>query len=269
MPLRSMAKDIVTIEKSSGEQIGGVQALVQSDMIFIVDPNVPLEEGDLIIRKLRNSTEEIFEVTDRGYLEGQHGIESHFQAKVRRVKQRRQVTPISQTDPRRVFVVHGRNQAARTAISAFLRSIDLQPIEWNEAVRLTGDMAPVVGQVIEAGFSAAQAVVVILTGDDLARLRPELLQADDPPHERELTPQARANVLFEAGYAFAKHPNRTVIIELGRLRPFSDVQGRHVIRMNNSGEKRQELADRLATAGCPVSLRGTDWHSAGDFTALG
>lgn len=175
---------------------------------------------------------------------------------------------MEQPDPRRVFVVHGRNQAARSAVSAFLRSIDLQPIEWSEAVRNTGEAAPFVGQVIEAGFSAAQAVVVILTGDDLAQLRPELLERDDPPHEREATPQARPNVLFEAGYAFAKHPSRTIILEFGRLRPFSDVQGRHVIRMNGTGEKRQELADRLATAGCSVSLRGTDWLSAGDFSGL-
>lgn len=181
---------------------------------------------------------------------------------------RHQTLPVGQSDPRRVFVVHGRNQAARSAVSAFLRSIDLQPIEWSEAVSLTGEAAPFVGQVVEVGFSAAQAVVVILTGDDLAQLRPELLQHGDPTHEREPTPQARPNVLFEAGYAFAKHPSRTIILEFGLLRPFSDVQGRHVIRMNDTGEKRQELANRLAAAGCSVSLRGTDWHSAGDFSGL-
>ncbi len=183
-------------------------------------------------------------------------------------KERAATKLMEQPDPRRVFVVHGRNQAARSAVSAFLRSIDLKPIEWSEAVRLTGEAAPFVGQVVEAGFSAAQAVVVILTGDDLAHLQPALLQHSDPAHEREPTPQARPNVLFEAGYAFAKHPKRTIILEFGRLRPFSDVQGRHVIRMNDSGEKRQELADRLAAAGCSVSLLGTDWHSAGDFSEL-
>lgn len=183
-------------------------------------------------------------------------------------KERAATELMEQPDPRRVFVVHGRNQAARSAVSAFLRSIDLKPIEWSEAVRLTGEAAPFVGQVVEAGFSAAQAVVVILTGDDLAHLKPTLLQHSDPAHEREPTPQARPNVLFEAGYAFAKHPKRTIILEFGRLRPFSDVQGRHVIRMNDSGEKRQELADRLAAAGCSVSLLGTDWHSAGDFSEL-
>jgi len=171
-------------------------------------------------------------------------------------------------DPHRVFVVHGRNQAVRSAVLAFLRSIGLQPIEWSEAVGLTGEAAPFVGQVVEAGFSKAQAVVVILTGDDLVQLRPDLLEDGDPIYEREPTPQARPNVLFEAGYAFAMHPRRTIILEFGRLRPFTDVQGRYVIRMNNTGEKRQELANRLEAAGSLVSLRGTDWHTAGDFSGL-
>src|ERR1044071_1255947 len=53
-----------------------------------------------------------------------------------------------EVDPRKVFVVHGRNERARTAMADFLRSIDLRPIEWSEAVRLTGEASPFVGQVI-------------------------------------------------------------------------------------------------------------------------
>jgi predicted nucleotide-binding protein len=168
-------------------------------------------------------------------------------------------------DPRKVFVVHGRNEHARVAIAAFLRSIDLRPIEWTEAVKLTGEASPFIGQVLEAAFCAAQAVIVILTGDDLARLHPNLVNPSDPAYERKATPQARPNVLFEAGFSFAKHPKRTVIVEFGRLRPFSDVQGRHVIRMDNSVQKRQELAERLKAAGCTVNTLGVDWNSAGDF----
>jgi len=269
MSFKDMANDIVTIEKPSGEQIGGVRASVQSGKVFIFDANVLLEEDDIISRKMRNGTEEMFEVTDRGFHEGVHGIEAHYQATVRRIRERRQRVRTQQPDRRRrVFLVHGRNQAARSAVVAFLRSIDLQPIEWNEAVRLTGETAPFVGRVMEAGFASAQAVVVLLTGDDLAQLTPELLEADDAEHERVPTPQARPNVLFEAGYAFAKYPDRTVIVEFGKLRPFSDVQGRHVIRMSDSSAKRQELANRLEAAGCPVNIGGTDWHTAGDFSNL-
>ena len=61
--------------------------------------------------------------------------------------------------------------------------------------------------------------------------------------------------------------DRTILVELGRLRPFSDVAGRHVIRLGDSSQRRQELAERLQLAGCPINLSGTDWHTAGDFTA--
>jgi hypothetical protein len=37
--------------------------------------------------------------------------------------------------------------------------------------------------------------------------------------------------------------------------------------MDNSPKKRNELASRLKTAGCPINLTGTDWHTAGDLRA--
>lgn len=77
--------------------------------------------------------------------------------------------------------------------------------------------------------------------------------------------QPRANVLFEAGIAMGRAPERTILVEIGRIRPFSDVAGMHTVRMDGSTPRRQELAARLRDAGCEVNLDGTDWHTAGDF----
>jgi predicted nucleotide-binding protein len=175
---------------------------------------------------------------------------------------------VGDPEPRKVFVVHGRNLKARDALFAFLRSIELNPLEWSEAVKATGATNPYVGEVLNVAFSRAQAVVVLMTPDDEARLRERFVQSSDPPHETDPTPQARPNVLFEAGMAMGRCPERTVLVELGTLRPFSDIGGRHVVRLDNSGPRRQELADRLKTAGCPVSLAGTDWHTQGDFSCV-
>jgi hypothetical protein len=169
------------------------------------------------------------------------------------------------SDTRKVFVVHGRNQKIKKAIFSFLRSIELHPIEWSEAVRATGEASPYVGNILEAGFAMAQAVVVLFTPDDEARLREELRGNNEPSYETELTPQARPNVIFEAGMAMGMFPKRTVLIEIGELRPMSDITGRHVIRLNNSSQQRQELANRLRTIGCAVNLDGVDWQSEGDF----
>lgn len=171
------------------------------------------------------------------------------------------------SDPTKVFVVHGRNEKARDALFQFLRTIGLRPIEWSEAVRATGNPSPYVGEILDEAFSLAQAVVVLMTPDDMAYLREPFHGQREPAHETEPTPQARPNVLFEAGMAMGRHPRRTVLVELGELRPFSDVAGRHAVRINNTGQKRQDLADRLGLAGCPVDTAGRDWHSAGDFDA--
>lgn len=173
--------------------------------------------------------------------------------------------PAPPKDSRRVFVVHGRNDALRRSLFAFLRAIGLEPIEWSQAVLLTGRPSPYIGDILDAAFSEAQAVVVLFTGDDEARLRNELRCEADPPHEAELTPQARPNVLFEAGIAMGRDSNRTILVEHGTLRPFSDIAGRLTLRLDDSSVRRQELADRLRQAGCAVDLSGTDWHKEGEF----
>jgi predicted nucleotide-binding protein len=137
----------------------------------------------------------------------------------------------------RVFVVHGRNSDARDGLVTFLRSIGLQPTEWSEAVTATKKATPYVGEVLDAALSRAQAGVVLMTPDDLAVLRDELQSETDPPHETELTGQARPNVLFEAGMAMATDVDRTILIELGQIRPFSDIGGHHVLRMDNSTQR--------------------------------
>lgn len=165
-------------------------------------------------------------------------------------------------DPRKVFVVHGRNIKARDAMFSFLRAIGLDPIEWEEAVAMTKQGSPYIGNVLDIAFNNAKAIVVLLTGDDLAKLN-DALSSSEP---EQLTPQPRPNVLFEAGMAIGRNENQTILVELGEIRSMSDIIGRHAIRIDNTVAKRQALAYRLSTAGCAVKIEGrTDWHTTGDF----
>jgi predicted nucleotide-binding protein len=171
------------------------------------------------------------------------------------------------TEPsQRIFVVYGRNRAARFAIFAFLRSIGLAPIEWSQAVAATGKASPYISEVIDTAIDTAQAVVVLWTPDEIVSLRPEYADGEDDPEVRPAA-QARPNVMFEAGLALGRAPERVVLVELGRVRHFSDIVGRHTVCLSNSVNSRHELAIRLQTAGCAVDLSGTDWHTAGDFTS--
>lgn len=131
----------------------------------------------------------------------------------------------------------------------FLRSVGLNPMEWAEARRLTGKTSPYIGEVLDAAFGRAQAVV-ILSGDDEARLKTRFHAPDEPQYEVPLTSQARPNVLFEAGMAMGREPDRTLIVEFGALRPFSDIAGRLVVRMTSgsAGESQPKLAIRRRPA---------------------
>jgi predicted nucleotide-binding protein len=172
------------------------------------------------------------------------------------------------TNPREVFVIHGRDEAVRKAFWGFLQDLDLHPLDWEEIVAKTGSGTPFLGDVLPKAFQDNQAAVVLLTPDDGAYLHPSLREPQDPDHESELTGQARPNVLFEAGMAFAVQPGRTVLIEIGGLRPFSDIGGRNVIKFKPSAESLQKIANRLTIAGCAVNTAGTDWLDLQRFAGL-
>jgi predicted nucleotide-binding protein len=178
---------------------------------------------------------------------------------------------LSMSDPidrRKVFVVYGRNSKAHDAVFSFLQSIDLAPMEWEEVLATAKDPSPYVGDALERGFSNAQAAVVVLTGDDMARCGTRYVNAHDPVEERVLTPQPRPNVLFEAGMALGKYPERTVLVSLGPYRKFSDIDGRHILHLSNKPESRLAFADRLRRAGCAAKTENrTSWLTAGDFDA--
>jgi predicted nucleotide-binding protein len=179
--------------------------------------------------------------------------------------QRRNTKPMSKKKD--VFVVHGRNEPARKAMFEFLRASGLNPLEWGQAVKMTGKVSPFVGEILDAAFDSSGAVVVLLMGDDLASLREEFRHAHDPDYETAPSPQARPNVLFEAGMAFGRHPEKTILVQIGGvMRPFSDIAGKHIIHFRGEPQQRNELGSRLQNAGCDVNDAGSDWLSSGDFT---
>jgi hypothetical protein len=166
---------------------------------------------------------------------------------------------------RKVMVVYGRDRSASSAMFDFLRALKLDPQEWIGLVRATENAAPYTGEVLDHALEIVQAVVVLFTPDDEARLRADLLLADDGPAERDLRGQPRPNVLYEAGLAMGRHPTRTVLVELGTLRGVSDLFGRHMIRLGSGADPLHDLAERLRTAGCSVDTSGQHWRDPGRF----
>jgi hypothetical protein len=110
----------------------------------------------------------------------------------------------------------------------------------------------------------AQAVVVLMTPDDEARLQDALAGADEADI---VAGQARPNVVLELGMAIALYPERTILVTMGRLRSISDISGLYEIRLDGTVQKRQYLYDRLRDCDCDVQLQGR-WTTAGDLDAV-
>jgi predicted nucleotide-binding protein len=164
-----------------------------------------------------------------------------------------------------VFVIHGRNEEARAAMFAFLRALKLDPKEWGLLIKDTGEGSPYIGQILATAMDKRPAIVALLTPDDVVRLHPRLWMDKELIEEKEERVQARANVLFEAGMAFAVSPKRTVVVQLGEVKLPSDIGGRHIVHLTNDTVSRNNLATRLDAVRCHIDRSGSDWTTAGDF----
>jgi len=171
------------------------------------------------------------------------------------------------TTGKTVFVVHGRDMTLRDSMFAFLRAIGLEPLEWEQAIRRARRGAnPFVGDVIDEVMDQAQAVLVLFSPDDLVQLKDQFVSRDEKNSEGKPQGQARPNVLFEAGLAMGRHQEKTVLVEVGSVKRFSDIGGRHMLRFNGSAASRHDLVGRLRMLRCDLDVDGRrDWLEVGDF----
>jgi hypothetical protein len=93
-----------------------------------------------------------------------------------------------------VFLVNGRNRQAREFLTDVLHSLGLKILHWKDAGALTGQTAPHARDVLMSAMAAVDAVVVLMSDDEEARLRPELCEDEVERHiESILQPQPRPN----------------------------------------------------------------------------
>ena len=149
------------------------------------------------------------------------------------------IAPLSGT--RRVFVVHGRDEAAKEAVARFLAKLDLEPIILHEQ--------PNQGRTVIEKFEENADVdfaVVLLTPDDVGHLA----DGSDEPMLR-----ARQNVLFELGY-FVGRLGRTRVCALhkGGVEILSDYHGVIYVPMDDPQGWRLLLAREIKAAGIDVDL---------------
>jgi predicted nucleotide-binding protein len=169
------------------------------------------------------------------------------------------------TSKRYVFVVRGRDKAAYDALAALLVALDLRIVTWDDASRGVGAGTPHTLDIVRSGIEMSDAVVVLMTPDDLGQVKPEYGLAGDDPREARASGQARQNVVFEAGWAMALNQNGVVLVRVGEVRKLSDIEGLNYVQLTNDISARRNLAGRLRNCGLAVDDSGEAWRTAGVF----
>lgn len=146
-----------------------------------------------------------------------------------------------QSDLRRVFIVHGHDEAPRETVARFLEAVGLEPVILHEQANRGMTISEKLRANANVGFA-----VVLLTPDDIGRAKSE---------EQE-RPRARQNVILELGYFVGRLGHEKVCALLkGSLEIPSDYMGVVYTNFDDGGGWRQNLARELQAAGYEI-----DWN---------
>lgn len=160
------------------------------------------------------------------------------------------IKPVEGRDRKKIFVVHGRDLRPVEILASYLQFLHLEIMPWSAAVDLADGTQPHTYDIVKAGIENAAAVIVIFSPDDLARIKDEFSNDDDP--DRTPTGQVRPNVLLEAGMAFALARERTIFLQSANTRAISDIAGFNWIKLNGNWDSRNDLKNRLEKAGADI-----------------
>jgi predicted nucleotide-binding protein len=143
--------------------------------------------------------------------------------------------PSAMPNPARVFVVHGRNDSRKAAVSVLLSSLGLRPVILHEQ--------PNMGRHLLTKFideaELATFAVIVMSADDLGGINPKTLKS-----------RARQNVILELGY-FISHLGQErvcALIDPGLETP-SDFDGIAYVAMDPQGTWQALLIRELRAAG--------------------
>ncbi|MBX3100773.1 MAG: nucleotide-binding protein [Salinibacterium sp.] len=168
---------------------------------------------------------------------------------------------------RYVFVVRGRDQVAYDALAQLLSALDLRIVTWEDAARGAGGGTPHTLDIVRAGVDMANAVIVLMTPDDVGQVKPDFMNVRDSTAELSLSGQARQNVVFEAGWAMALSQRTVVLVRVGDVRPISDIDGLNYVWLTGDLSSRRSLIGRLKACDLAVDDSGDLWRTAGNFPA--
>ncbi len=146
--------------------------------------------------------------------------------------------------PPRVFVVHGRDESAKSRVARLLGLLGFEPVVLHEQE----DGGRTIIEKLERHLNVAFAVV-LLTPDDVGGL------AEHRRRPSELRPRARQNVVFELGlFIGVLGRDRVRVLRVGDVEEVSDISGVIAIRMDGESGWATKLAKEMQLQGLPVDF---------------
>lgn len=139
-------------------------------------------------------------------------------------------SPSAQQRSKKVFVVHGHDEVAKTSLEVFLHEIGLEPV----VLHRQADEGMTVIEKFEKHSDVGYAFI-LLTPDETAYIAAE---SSKPEAQRKTELRARPNVIFEFGYFVGKlGRSRVCCLHTGNVTLPSDVSGMTYKKYENSIEE--------------------------------
>lgn len=159
------------------------------------------------------------------------------------------VPPPVEVKPAKVFLVHGRDEAAKHAVARFLETrVGLDVVILSERPNKGRSILTKFQE--ESGGTAF--AVILMTPDDLGHLRPELLPLGSPAAVAKMRP--RQNVIFEMGFFIGQlGVERVCALVPPDVEYPSDYDGIVFVPFDDAEGWQRKLVTELHAANVPVS----------------
>ncbi|GAN69866.1 TIR domain-containing protein [Acetobacter orleanensis] len=141
---------------------------------------------------------------------------------------------------KRVFIVHGRDNLAKTETARLIEALGLDAVVLHEQINSGKTIIEKIEQETDCGFA-----IVLYTPCDLGRISSEV----------DEQPRARQNVIFEHGYLTAKlGRDRVCALKKENIETPSDISGVVYTNMDSEGMWKYAVARELQAVGFIIDM---------------
>lgn len=233
----------IAITNTFGDESRHIQEFYNIDYFSSFASPPPGEEDKTYLRGLKSATallQSMIEEVEEYWEEDTEAAKVLKKLKLQQPGEDRKKEHQPLPNTREVFVIHGRDEAAKQKVARFLEKLDLTPVILHEQPNQGQTIIEKFEQHAQVGFAVA-----LLTPDDGGALQGEA---------EHIKPRARQNVVFELGYFLGRLGRKRVcaLVKGEDLERPSDYAGVVYIPLDDYGGWEKKLVKELKEAGFEI-----------------